>query len=73
MPPFVLTGKRDKDFIECIGETGFKRNDYDNNFVATFNLVLSYGYQSAASKNVEVEVIETEDSLLEPDSNSEEG
>jgi len=69
LPPFVLTGKREKDFIECIGEyvddklklSGFEREDYDNNFITTFNIVLSYGYQSAASTEVEVEVIESED------------
>ncbi|MBS3132837.1 hypothetical protein J4470_01750 [Candidatus Woesearchaeota archaeon] len=62
-PFFTLSGDSKKDFIECIVREGqgFARKDYENNFISTFNIVLSYGYQSAASKEVEVAVIERED------------
>lgn len=57
--PFTLTGKNDKDFIECVAAQGqgFLREQFDNNFVATLSIKLKYGYQTATSKEVEIQGI----------------
>ena len=67
--PFTLTGKNDKDFIECVAAQGqgFKREEFDNNFVATLSIKLRYGYQTAASTEVEIQGIkEDEASKIQP-------
>jgi hypothetical protein len=60
----VLRGVSSKDFIECkltdIPQelTDSFRAGADNNFVSTLNLVLTYGYQTAVSKEIKIEVLD---------------
>lgn len=56
----TLTGVPKKDFIECILERDdvFKANAA-NNLVSPLKMVLSYGYQTAISKDVKIEVLDS--------------
>ncbi len=53
----TITGVSKNDYIECISKDGFDSGS--NNFISPLILKLSYGYQTAISTQVEVEVLDT--------------
>ncbi len=54
----TLTGIPKKDFVECIAEDGVFEAGASNNLVSPLKIVLGYGYQTAISKEVTIEVLD---------------
>ncbi len=55
----TLTGTTKKDYMECLLEDSIFNAGASNNMVAPLKLILSYGYQTAISKEVEIEVLDS--------------
>ncbi len=52
----TLTGTTKKDFVECIVNDNAFEAGASNNIVAPLKITLGYGYQTAISKDVKIEV-----------------
>ncbi len=56
----TLTGTPKKDFVECSPtESDIFKAGASNNIVTPLKIVLGYGYQSAISKEIKIEVLDT--------------
>ncbi len=55
----TLTGIPKKDFVECIVDGNVFEAGAANNIVAPLKIALGYGYQNAISKDVKIEVLDT--------------
>ncbi len=55
----TLTGVPKKDFVECLFNDNVFEAGAANNLVAPLKIVLGYGYQTAISKDVRIEVLDT--------------